>query len=94
MRSKLKQLEKRATGRLIVIAQVNGPPLRFPRRALAEAFLANMSRLSGEEMEPHPLSVAAARSPNPAWRDNFIAGGCHVLHERGEEAGLPEDLSE
>ena len=94
LKERTKRLERRAEGRSIRIPQPDGPPAKFPPAALAEAFLANMARLRGEEIEPHPLSVAAANSSDPAGRDNFIAGEGVIVNEKGEEVGPPPDLSE
>ena len=94
MRGRLKRLQKRARGRLVRIPQRDGGVAEFPQAALPSGFLSNMARLSGEEADPHPLSVAAANSADPNWRGSLYAGPAVVVDEKGEEVGPPEDLSE
>lgn len=84
-RDRLRQLERLTRGDDIEIPQRTGPPARFPVSQLEEAFKINMRRLRGEDVPPHPLSVAAANSPDPRWRQTFYAD------YQGEP---PEDRSE
>lgn len=94
MWGRLQRLEQRARGRLIRIPQQDGSVAEFPRSAVADAFVTNVARLRGEGVDPHPLSVAAANSSDPAWRDNFVAGEGIIVNERGDVLGPPPDLSE
>ena len=55
------------------IPQPDGPPARFPASDLEAAFLVNTRRLMGEDVPTHPLSEAAARSPDPKWRETLYA---------------------
>jgi hypothetical protein len=87
LRDKMRRLERAAEGEVIIIPQADGTTARFPSSALKDAFLVNVDRLSGEDVEPHPLSVAiqnaAHREP---WHDSFFD-----MVEVGENV---EDLSE
>ena len=89
MRVRLKRLEWLVEEDLIVIPQFDGPPKQFPPSAAKDAFLTSLARLMGEDCAEHPLSTAAANSPDPDWYRCFVAGTHTVT---GGE--LPEDLSE
>jgi hypothetical protein len=90
MRSRLKRLEHAAEGRYFVtIPQWDGPPKRFSHAEIREAFSVSVKRLCGEDLPEHPVSTAAANSPDPDWYRCFVAGTHTVT---GGE--LPEDLSE
>ncbi len=73
LRDKLRQLERRAEGHMIVIPQQDGTVKRFPEYQLAEAYVQALDRECGvadpEEPE-HPLSVAARNSSDPWWRNS------------------------
>ena len=72
----------------VLIEQPDGePPARFPEAALKDAFLTTMDRLCGRDVKPHPLALAAARSPDPGWNQSFYA-------DDGGPVTIPEDLSE
>ena len=73
MRGRLRRLERLAEGNVVSIPQPDGPPARFPASDLAAAFLVNTRRLVGEAVPAHPLSEAAARSPDPKWRETPYA---------------------
>jgi hypothetical protein len=90
MRSRIERLEKLAEQELIVVPQLDGPPKRFPPQAAEEAFMRSLARLKGNlDLDEHPLSTAAANSPDPDWHNSFVAGTHTVV---GGE--IPEDLSE
>ena len=85
-RRRVRRLERLAEGPLVSIPQPGGPPARFPASDLEAAFLANTRRLKGEDVPAHPLAEAAARSPDPKWRETLYASA-----PVGE---VVEDLSE
>lgn len=70
---RLKRLERESKGEMVAVAQPDGAPARFPKRAMQKSFVVNMQRLRGEDVDPHPLGVAAARSPDPEWHKSFYA---------------------
>jgi hypothetical protein len=74
LRRQLRRLERLAEGDIISIPQQNGPPARFPRSALEEAFLNAIARLKGGPDVPprHPLLKAAANSTDPRWRESYF----------------------
>ena len=67
LRDRLRRLEREAEGEMVFVPQPDGTAKRFPQSALQESFVANMKRLRGEDVPPHPLGVAAAESPDPGW---------------------------
>jgi hypothetical protein len=73
---------------MVLVPQLDGPPAKFPKSALADSFLVNMKRLRGEDVPPHPLGVAAARSPSPFWSGSLYSASWV------EVVSTPEDLSE
>ena len=73
IRDRLRRLERESAGDMVFIPQPDGPPARFPKSAPQDSFVVNMRRLRGEDVEPHPLGVAAARSPDPEWHKTFYA---------------------
>ena len=87
IRDRLRRLERESEGEMVAIPQPDGPPARFPKRAVQDAFVNNVRRLCGEDVEPHPLAVAAARSPDPEWRKSFYAASWVDV------VSPPEDLS-
>jgi len=72
-RGKVRRLERLAEGPLVSVPQPDNPPARFPASDLEAAFLANTRWLMGEDVPAHPLSEAAARSPDPKWRETLYA---------------------
>ena len=58
---------------MIAVPRPDGTRVLFPKGAAQESFLVNLRRLKGEDVEPHPLGVAAARSPDPEWSKSFYA---------------------
>lgn len=66
-------LERLSEAVLVSIPQLDGPPKKFPESALQDSFMRNMRRLHGEDVAPHPLGVAAARSPDLTWSRSFYA---------------------
>jgi hypothetical protein len=91
LRRQLRRLERLAEEDMIAIPQPDGPPARFPRAALGEAFSNAMERLgAGEDAPPrHPLLKAAANSTDPSWRESFFSD----IDYEGTPAPI-EDLSE
>lgn len=87
IRDRLRRLEREAEGFTVSIPQPDGAPAWFPQSALREAFLTTTARLSGERLPPHPLGLAAARSPSPEWSLSFYA-------DEGDVPEPTEDLSE
>ncbi len=88
IRGKLRRLERLSEGQLVSVPQPGAPPARFPHAAPLEAFAVNVRRVRGEAVEPHPLAVAAARSPSPEWRESFYA------ESWPHRVRPPKDLSE
>ncbi len=91
MRDRLRRAERRAEelGGYVRIPQKDGPPKQFPQAAVLEAFKTAVQRLCGEDVPEHPLSTAAANSPDPDWYNCFVAG----THTVTGDAPV-EDLSE
>ena len=72
---------------MVSIEQPDGPPARFPESELGQAFATACARQCGKNIEPHPLGLAAARSPDRTWSESFYA-------DDGGEVSPVEDLSE
>jgi hypothetical protein len=97
MRDRLRRAESRAEREALMIPQIDGPPVKLPKSAFADAFLHEMSRMCGEDLEPHPVHVAIANSPDPdQYAGTFLEGEMRIVDEHGEplESGAGEDLSE
>ena len=99
MRQTIRRLERASRGEMISIKQLDGSVKRFPQSALAEAFVNNCERLCGEDIPPHPLSVAATNSSDPRWRESLAYSTQYIIGPDGieydpVEHGPPEDLSE
>lgn len=88
-RDRIKRLERKAEGRMILIPQQDGTEAKFPHSALRDAVTNFFDRLgAGEDAPPeHPLSKAARNSSDPWWRESIYAADEHVT------APIP-DLSE
>ncbi len=88
LRDRVKRLEKETEGGTVFIPQRDGTVKRFPQSALQDSFLANMGRLRGQDVPPHPLGLAAAGSPDLEWsRSMYSADWVTIVTP-------PEDLSE
>lgn len=87
LREQLRRLRRASEGVTVSIAQPDSPPARFAESELAQAFLTTARRQMGEDVPPHPLALAAARSPDAKWRESFYA-------DEGHEVTPVEDLSE
>ena len=87
-KDKLRRLERLAVGGVVTIPQPGGPPARFPESAIKDAYVSAFRRACGEDAPEHPLCAAARNSPDPEWRDSFVAGP-----DEGVPAHVP-DLSE
>jgi hypothetical protein len=85
LRDQLRRLQKRVGGGTVKIPQPDGTVARFPAGELETAFLINLERLRGRDVPLHPLALAAAASPDPAWNQSAFS-------TIGTEAA--EDLSE
>ena len=86
LRDKLKRLERAAEGGLVEIPQQDGTVNGFPPSDLEAAFINECSRLRGEDLPVHPLTIAAANSSSAEWNRSAFA----EMHVAGEI----EDLSE
>ena len=87
LRGRLRSLERKSEGEMVLIPQPGGGVARFPEVDLTVAFVVALDRELGRSTEDHPLCQAARRSPDPAWSGSFYAGPAVVPHP-------PEDLSE
>ncbi len=87
LKDKLKCLEPAAEGGLVEIPQQDGTVKRFPPADLEAAFINECSRLRGEDLPVHPLTLAARHSSEARWRNSALA----EMHVASEEV---EDLSE
>ena len=88
LRDALRRLRREARGELVEIPQQGGGVLKFPQSALQDAFVNECDRLKGADLPPHPLTIAAASSSDPEWRNSGFA----EMHVEGEEP--LQDLSE
>jgi hypothetical protein len=88
MRGRVKRLERGTEGGKVFVPQNDGSASRFPEAALQDSFVANMKRLRGEDVPPHPLGVAAAASPDPKWSRSMYSADWVMI------VTPPEDLSE
>jgi len=90
IRERLRRLEERAEGEVIVIPQREGPA-RFPKEAAKEAFVNLMDRLgAGEDAPPeHPMIAAVRNSDDEKWAASFY----NASDPEGWTAPIP-DLSE
>ncbi len=86
LRDALRWLRRESEGLVVSIEQPDGPPARFPESQLQEAFLITTRRQCGENLAPHHLAVAAARSPDPTWSKSLYADDGGVVKS-------PEDLA-
>ncbi|MBA2618459.1 MAG: hypothetical protein H0U91_09875 [Rubrobacter sp.] len=88
LRRRVKRLEKETEGGTVFIPQRDGTVKRFPQSALQDSFLANMGRLRGRDVPPHPLGLVAAASPDPEWSRSMYSA------DFATTVTPPEDLSE
>jgi hypothetical protein len=87
IRDKLRRLERHAEGELISIPQRDGSIARFPKSDLEAAFLVNVDRVCGRDVEPHPLSLAIQNAAyREQWHESFF--------DMVEVSEVIEDLSE
>jgi hypothetical protein len=73
LRDALRRLRREAKGELVEIPQADGSVKTFPQAALEEGFINECRRLSGEDLPVHPLTIAAANSSDPVWRNSGFA---------------------
>ena len=70
------------------IPQPDGPPVRVSGEEWLAAFSTSVQRMSNKDIPEHPVSKAAANSPDPAWHRSLIAG-THSIPGGGERVGKP-----
>ena len=87
LKDRLRSLERKGEGEMILIPQPDSGVARFRERDLADAYLVALDRELGRSSEDHPLCQAARRSPDPKWSESLYAGPDVV-------PDLLEDLSE
>jgi len=77
IRERLRRLEERAEGEVIVIPQRGGPPARFPKEAMRDSFVNLMDRLGagGEAPPEHPMIEAVRNSSDPKWSGTVWEAG-------------------
>jgi len=77
IRDRLRRLEERAEGEVIVIPQRDGTTARFPKEALRDSFVNLMDRLgAGEDGPPeHPMIEAVRNSTDPKWAGTIWEAG-------------------
>ena len=73
LRDALRRLRRQSEGAVVTIEQPDGPPAKFPESQLGDAFVTTTRRNCGENIPPHPLSLAAGRSPDPEWANSLYA---------------------
>jgi hypothetical protein len=75
VRGRLRRLERLAEGNVVTIPQPDGPPARFPKAALRDAYVNLMARMgAGGDVPPeHPLIEAARNSTDPQWSGSIFA---------------------
>ena len=86
-RDRSKRLENQS-GLFVVIPQPDGTVRRFPKSALADAYIANLDRALGRDVPEHPLSIAARESGRP---EDFLGS---LVDFDDEVAEAVEDLSD
>jgi hypothetical protein len=96
IRGWLRRLERESRDEMIAIPLEDGTVARFKPSDLRDAFEVSCAQLCGEDVEPHPLSVAASRSPDPTWRNSAFFGEHVMVDEDGNrvQIGNVPDLSE
>ncbi len=71
----------------IVVPQPDGTVRRFPKSAVADAYVSNLRRACGEDIPEHPYTTAAKLSGRPQDYLGTLVGPDEV-------AEPPEDLSD
>ena len=74
LKDRLRQLERKSEGEMVLIPQPDGDVSRFRERDLADAYLVALDRELGRSSEDHPLCQAARRSLGPEWSESVYAG--------------------
>ena len=96
IRDEIRALKRQAEISSIVIPQKDGTVAKFPKSALADAFLVNLQRMTDEDIDPHPLSVAIENSTDPdRYSGTFFDSEMRVVGEDDEPLdSAVEDLAE
>jgi hypothetical protein len=74
LKDRLRQLERKCEGEMVLIPQPGGSVVRFPKVDLAAAYIVALDRELGRSTEDHSLCQAARRSPDPEWSESVFAG--------------------
>ena len=74
LKDRLRQLERKSEGEMVLIPQLGRDVARFPKADLADAFIVALDRELGRTTEDHPLCKAARHSPDPEWSESVFAG--------------------
>ena len=96
IRDEIQSLKRQVERESLVIPQRNGTVAKFPKAALADAFLVNLQRMTDEDIDPHPLSVAIENSTDPdRYSGTFFDSEMRVVGEDDEPLdSAVEDLAE
>lgn len=74
LKDRLRQLERKSEGEMVLIPQRGGGVARVPKVYLGDAFVVALDRELGTSTEDHPLCQAARYSPDPEWSESVFAG--------------------
>ncbi len=75
------------------IPQVDGPPVQVSGEQWLQAFSTSVQRMYDKSIPAHPVSKAAASSPDPTWNRSLIAG-THTLDNGAERVGKADPLED
>ena len=70
------------------ISQPDGTHVEVSGEEWLAAFSTSVQRMCGEDVPEHPVSTAAANSPDPNWSRSLIAG-THTLDNGAKRVGKP-----
>ena len=82
----MRRLQRLSEGEMVCIPQADGSVRKFPASDLEAAFINECRRLRGENLEVHPLTIAAANSSEPEWYRSAFA----EMHAEEEITDLSE----
>jgi hypothetical protein len=74
LKDRLRQLERKSEGEMVLIPQPSGGVARFPKADLADAYVVALDRTLGRSDTDHPLCQAARRSSDSEWSESVYAG--------------------